>query len=281
MTAGLPVPAGLEPVVVAVAPNGAARTRDDHPALPLGPEELAACAAACREAGAAMLHLHVRDRDGRHTLDPDAYRAALAAIRLAVGEAMIVQITTEAGGRYGPSEQMAAVRAVRPEAVSLAVRELVPDEGREREAAAFLAWLAAERIVPQYILYGPDDLARFRALRRRGIVPGRRPFVLFVLGRYAANRESDPRDVLPFLVPPPEPEEFTWAVCAFGRREAACALAAAALGGHPRVGFENNLYLADGRLAPDNAALVAQLVDGLRLTGRLVADAAAARALLT
>jgi uncharacterized protein (DUF849 family) len=223
----------------------------------------------------------VRDRRGRHTLDPDACRAAIAAVHGAVGDRMVVQLSTEARGTYSPAEQMAVVRAVRPEAVSLAVRELVPDEGSEHEAAAFFAWLEAERIAPQYILYSPDDLARFRVLRRRGVVPGRRPFVLFVLGRYAADRESDPRDLLPFLAPAPgEEEELAWAVCAFGRLEAACVLAAAALGGHARVGFENNLLLADGRTAPDNAALVTQLVAGLRAMGRPVADAAAARALL-
>jgi 3-keto-5-aminohexanoate cleavage enzyme len=267
--------------IVAVAPNGAARGRADHPALPITPGELAACAAACLEAGAAMIHLHVRDREGRHTLDPDAYREAIAAIRRAVGERVIVQMTTEAAGVYRPAEQVAAVRAVRPEAVSLAIRELVPDAAAEREAAAFLAWLAAERITPQYILYDAEDLARFRALRRRGVIPGERPFALFVLGRYTANRQSDPRDLLPFLDPAPGAEELLWAVCAFGRAEAACLLAAAAFGGHCRVGFENNLLLADGRTAPDNAALVAQLVGGLRAIGREVADAAAARALLT
>ena len=59
------------PLVVAAAPNGARRTEADHPALPLGPDELAREAAACREAGATVPHLHVRDAAGRHSLDPE------------------------------------------------------------------------------------------------------------------------------------------------------------------------------------------------------------------
>ena len=70
-------------------------------------------------------------------------------------------------------------------------------------------------------------------------------------------------------------------MCAFGRREAACALTAAALGGHIRVGFENNLHLPDGTTAPDNAALVRVVAEGVTMLGRGLADAGAARALLT
>jgi uncharacterized protein (DUF849 family) len=82
-----------------VAPNGARKTKADHPALPIGPAELAATAAACRDAGAAAIHLHVRDEAGGHSLDAGRYREATAEVRAAIGEAMIVQITTEAVGR--------------------------------------------------------------------------------------------------------------------------------------------------------------------------------------
>src|SRR5688572_22904819 len=112
---------------IAVAPNGGRRGKADHPALPIGPRELASTAAACLEAGAAMIHVHVRDRDGGHLLDADAYRETTNAIRDAVGERLVIQVTSESVGRYQPAEQMAVVRATRPEAVSLALRELVPD----------------------------------------------------------------------------------------------------------------------------------------------------------
>jgi len=158
---------------------------------------------------------------------------------------------------------------------------MIANAEAEREAAAFLAWLAAERILPQYILYAPDEIARYRDLRARGVIPGERHFLLFVLGRHGSG-ESAPRDLLPFVMArdadPSDPSP--WAACAFGARESACAMTAAALGGHVRVGFENNLRLADGRLAPDNAALVAQARDGAAILGREIASAATARDML-
>ena len=66
-------------VVVTVAPNGGRKTKADHPALPLTADELARTAAECLERGASMIHLHVRDAEGRHSLDPEAYRATIAA----------------------------------------------------------------------------------------------------------------------------------------------------------------------------------------------------------
>ncbi len=267
------------PLVIAVAPNGARRVRADHQALPITPAEIAESAARCLEAGACMIHMHVRDRDGGHTLDTDAYRAATAAVRDAVGDDLIIQVTSEAVGLYLPEEQMAMVHEVRPEAVSMAIRELVPDEAHEAPAADFFAWLLRENIMPQYIVYSADEVARFADLRRRGVIPGDGVFVLYVLGRYKEGQVSEPIDLLPFL-------EVTgsmachWAMCAFGPREGACAMMVTALGGHARVGFENNRYMNSGALAPDNAALVAQVAEGARLVHRPVADADAARQLL-
>lgn len=273
-----------QPLVIMVAPNGARRGKGDHPALPITPDELAREAAACREAGAGMLHLHVRDGEGRHTLSASAYRAAIEAIEASVGDALVIQVTSEAVGRYAPAEQMAMVREVRPECVSLALREIVPDESHERVAGEFLAWLWRERVVPQYILYSATDISRYRDLCRRGIVPGTCHFLLFVLGRYSADQQSAPADLLPFLT---AAEGYgivaagsRWAMCAFGAREGACAAAAAALGGDARVGFENNFHLADGTVAADNAALVAQLKDIAPSLHRRVVDGGQARDLL-
>ncbi|MDZ5650260.1 3-keto-5-aminohexanoate cleavage protein [Nitrospirillum sp. BR 11828] len=272
-----------DPVILTVAPNGARRLKTDHPAIPLDPAEIAQDAAACLEAGAAMVHMHVRDAQGRHLLDADAYAAATRAVRDAVGDRLVIQVTTEAAGLYHPPHQMAVIRALKPEAVSLAIRELAPDSAHEKDAADFFAWLARERIMVQTILYSRDDLLRWHDLRRRGVVPEVPHFLLYVLGRYTAGQVSDPRDLLPFLEPVADaPNDNTgdvpWAVCAFGRRENACVLTATGLGGHVRVGFENNLHLPDGTLAPDNAALVAAAAQGGRLMGRPPATADDVRA---
>ena len=96
-----PAPADWQPLVLAVAPNGARKTKADHPALPIGPEELAETAKACAGAGASMIHLHVRDAEGQHSLDVGRYLAATEAIRAAVGEDLVIQIlNTEAQSGY-------------------------------------------------------------------------------------------------------------------------------------------------------------------------------------
>jgi uncharacterized protein (DUF849 family) len=255
------------PVAIAVAPNGGRRTKADHPGLPMTPGELALTASECLDAGAAMIHLHVRDRHGRHILDPDAYRAATSAIRQAVGDRMVVQITSEALGLYEPDVQMDVVRQTRPEAVSLALRELAPAEQAEPAFTAFLAWLKRERILPQIILYDPQDVRRLVDMQRRGLIPSEKIPVLYVLGRYAETQQSAPTDLLPFLAPD-MPRFGSFMVCAFGRDEAACVSAAALLGGDARVGFENNLHLPDGSIAPSNAALVNNVARFLHAAGR-------------
>ncbi|MCG8350021.1 MAG: 3-keto-5-aminohexanoate cleavage protein [Chloroflexales bacterium] len=267
-----------EPMLVMVAPNGARKTKADHPRVPITPAELAATAASCLAAGAAAIHLHVRDQNDAHTLDTTAYQAAITAIRDRVGERMIIQVTTEAVGIYSPEQQMAMVQELKPEAVSLALRELLPDAAAERAAAAFLGWLLRERIWPQYILYSVEDIARFHDLRAREVIPGDTPSVLFVLGRYTIGQQSVPVDLLPFLSSWNQPQ-VSWSVCAFGVREAACALSAATLGGHIRVGFENNTLRADGTPARDNAELVSTIASPASLAGRTLLDAAAARQL--
>ncbi|SFP95932.1 3-keto-5-aminohexanoate cleavage protein [Ralstonia sp. NFACC01] len=266
------------PIAIAVAPNGARKTHADHPALPITPDELAACARQCVEAGAAMLHLHVRRPDGTHSLEPGDYRPAIAAVQGAVGDALVIQITTEAVGIYTPEQQMASVRVLQPETISAALRELVPDAAYEAEAARFFGELAATRTAIQYILYSADDVARYRDLRTRGVLPDTPHWVLFVLGRYSAGQRSDPTDLLPFLQAWADGGDVTanvpWAMCAFGPREAECALTAALLGGHARLGFENNMALPDGSTAPDNAALVTNLRRHLDALHRPLASAA-------
>jgi 3-keto-5-aminohexanoate cleavage enzyme len=253
-------------VVLAVAPNGGRKTKADCPALPLSADELARTAAECLERGASMIHLHVRDAEGRHCLDPEAYRATIASICQAVGDRLVLQITSESIGRYSPAEQRAAVLRTNPEAVSLALRELAPEGADEKDFGAFLGKLKQMRIWPQIILYTPAEAERLGAMLKEGLIPFDKLSVLYVLGRFALTRTALPRDLLPFLAPG-MPRFESWSVCAFGRRETACVTAAALLGGHARVGFENNLALPDGARAGSNAELVGAAAHALEAVG--------------
>ena len=195
-------------IVLAVAPNGGRKTKTDHPALPLTASELARTAAECLERGASMIHLHVRDAEGRHCLDPEAYRAAIASICEAVGDRLVLQITSELIGRYSPAEQRAAVLKTNPEAVSLALRELAPGEADEKDFGDFLGKLRQMRIWPQIILYTPAEAERLGAMLKQGLIPFDKLAVLYVLGRFSLTRTALPRDLLPFLAPEAPRFEF-------------------------------------------------------------------------
>ena len=264
-----------QPLIITSAPNGAYKQRSDHAQLPLTPESLALTAKSCLDAGASMLHLHIRDAQGGHSLDVDGYRQAQQAVRAAVGQEMVLQITSEAAKVYQAPAQIAMVRELRPEAVSVGLREVDQSAIGEAGLSDFFGWLAREKVMTQVIVYDVADLQRWQDLRARGVVPEAPWFLLFVLGRYSAGQTSSPNDLVPFVHAHTGGEP--WAVCAFGKTEHACVSAAAALGGHVRVGFENNLYLKDGSLAPDNRALVAQAADAAHSLGRPLATAAQIR----
>jgi 3-keto-5-aminohexanoate cleavage enzyme len=263
------------PLLITVAPNGAYKQRPDHAALPLTSAELGQTAKQCLDAGAAMIHMHIRDAQGRHSLDVQGYRDAQQAVKAAVGDDMIIQVTSEAARVYKAPEQIAMVTALQPEAVSVGLREVDRPEIGDAGLAQFFGWLAKERVMTQVIVYDVADLQRWQALRAQGVVPDAPWSLLFVLGRYSVGQTSEPRDLLPFVMAHTGNEP--WSMCAFGAGEHACATTAAALGGHVRVGFENNLLLNNGQVAPDNAALVRQVADSARVLGRSLCTAQQAR----
>jgi Uncharacterized conserved protein len=269
----------MTPFAIAVAPNGARRSKADHPRLPMTAAETARDAAEALEGGAAMIHLHVRDRNGAHTLDIDLYREAIAAVRAAVGDRLVVQITTEAVGRFTWREQIAVIDAVRPESVSIALREILPETGGDERAVAGL-FARMERVgtLPQIIIYEAGELRRLADLFTRGILPAERIGILAVAGRYSESgaRESELDTYLGAGL-----ALHPWMMCAFGPQEAAFMARACRHGGHARVGFENNLWLPDGSLAGSNAALVAATAEACAASGRPLATADDLRSIWT
>lgn len=261
------------PAIICAAINGARRTPADHPALPVTPEGILREAQACQKAGAAMLHLHVRDGDRRHSLDGGLYAEALAALE---DLDMVIQITTEAVGRYAPEAQAECLVRLTPAQASVSVREIARDAA---VAARLYRDADAAGTEIQHILYDDADLQQLKAWQAAGVVPSSRLNLLFVLGRYQPAEPARAQDLPDRLRG--MPADSLWSVCAFGQSEAACAAMAFALGGHVRVGFENNLHLPDGRLAPDNAALVTNAAALARTIGVRPATPAETRAILS
>lgn len=238
---------------IMVAPNGARRTKADHPALPVSIADTVETARLCRAVGADALHLHVRDAKGGHTLDSGLYREALAEMAIRV-PGMPVQITTEAVGLYDVPAQLHCLTTVQPRWASIAVRETARDMAL---APKLYAACAEQNTRVQHIVYDAADVALLLDWQGQGIVQRGQGDILVVLGRYTEGQVSSPNDLAPFLaVLPPA---AAWMVCAFGPNEHACLAAAAAKGAGVRVGFENSMTNAAGQVHADNAASVAAL----------------------
>jgi len=247
---------------IMVAPNGAYKTKVDHPQLPTTIEEIVETAAACQKAGADGLHAHVRDGSGKHVLDAGLYRELLDECGRKL-PGFYVQITTEAVGLYSPAQQDALVRALKPDAVSVALREMV-QSGGEKSARDFYHWANETGIEVQHILYSGAEIDQLAACRKRGIVPSGILCILMVLGRHAKEQQSVCEDLQPFLGAFDRNfntlDAVDWSVCAFGRGESDCLVEAAQSGGKVRVGFENSLWNRDGSMADDNAERVKEIV---------------------
>lgn len=248
------------PCLIIVAPNGARKSKLDHPALPITPVEIAEDVALCVASGASMVHLHARTETGRHSLEIEDNQAVMRAVKDKVGDNIVIQLTTEAVGIYQPEQQMALIRALKPEAASFSLAELIPDSSHETQASEFFHWVAAENIIAQYIVYSAEQLAYYLDLRKRGLLPANKHHLLLVLGRYHKQQESDPSDLDPFINLIKQLDNIRWAVCAFGKKEQDCLIAAAKLGGDIRIGFENNLFSNTGELAQNNAAQVEEMM---------------------
>lgn len=259
-----------QPFLVAVAPNGARRSKSDLPQLPLSAEELASTALQSLEAGAAMIHLHVRDENGKHSILPEHYQPALERVAERVDGSMVIQVTSESAGVFTRQQQMRAMREVNAESMSIAIRELVPDEAAYEDAAVFFRELVDRQVMVQYILYSPDEVDRYHQLIRDGVIPRARNLVLFVLGRYDGAEAEAPS--LSAYVDRNE-SASPWMCCAFGARELSATREAALLGGHARVGFENNTSLPSGSTAGSNSQLVALTAQYASCADRSLANA--------
>jgi len=271
-------PSTSQPVIIMVAPNGARLTQTDHSQLPVTTEDIAKTALDCMNAGASVMHMHVRNDLEKHTLDVARYRDALIAVGEVTENRLLVQVTTEAVGQYTPRQQMDLVQDLRPEFFSIAISELIPDQNDEAAAKDFLKECDQSGIAYQLIIYSTDDLGRLENLHGQSGL--KCPELLFVLGRYTDAQHSSPGMIRPFLEKLSKgslQNHVGWGVCAFGAEETDCLSAAMKQGGHIRVGFENNRLHADGTIARDNAERVSKMVQIASKIGRNVASPEYAR----
>lgn len=265
------------PVILTCALVGAELNRDSAPYLPLTPEEIAVAAADACSAGAAIVHLHVRDEFGRPTCRMDVFQDTIEKIRARCD--VIVQVST--GGAIGDSEEDRMLPLeVGPEMASLTPGSVNFGDDVFVNPRPFVLALAqrmkAKHIKPEIEVFDTAMLEAGAALVEAGMVEGPPHFdlVLGVPGALAATERN-----LDFLIGG-LPPGATWSLAAMGRRQFAMLALALEKGGHGRVGMEDNLYLEKGVLAKSNAELVAKASKMAAELGRPVASPDEARALL-
>jgi 3-keto-5-aminohexanoate cleavage enzyme len=265
-----------EPLIITVAAVGAELEPETTPHLPITPEQLGETAARCQAAGASIIHVHCRDDEGRNTSDVDRFRQALEAIRAKSG--LIVQFTT--GGAIGMSvEERAAPLGLRPEMATLTCGTVnFGDDVFENSfpiMRGLLREIARHGVVPELEIFDAGHVANARRLEREGLIafPRHFDFVLGVPGGLDATVRN-----LTFLVDS-LPANCSWSVAGIGREQLPMAVSAIAMGGHVRVGLEDNIYYSKGRLAT-NDELVARVVRIAGEMGRSVATPDQAREIL-
>ena len=246
---------------IMVAPNGARKTTQDHPAVPVTDQELLDTAVACFDAGARALHAHIRTNEQVHLLDVERYETLIQSLGERLPE-LQVQVTSEAAGIYESNAQIDLLSRLKAPWVSVAIREILRSQEPQTLQPFFQQLLDKSRV--QFILYDADDFQTLTSLVEREIIRTESLEVLYVLGRYSTNQESTPDQLDPFLEfrdrTPTHVKPAREMICAFGRGQIPCLLRAASEGMDLRIGFENGVWLPDGEIAEGNAALVAALV---------------------
>ena len=250
---------------IIVAPNGARKTKQDNPNIPLTDTEIIEEVIACRDAGAAMVHLHCRDNQGVHSLDINLKKHLYKCVKQAVGGSMIVQLTTEAVGIYHPEQQKHLIKSVKPEAASFALRELVSEKTHPNDSQTFFRWVTEQGIISQIILYDQSDISRYFQLLKQDILPSQNQHVLIVLGRYKNSHDPTPEDLVNLELEQFHQRNIRVAICAFGRQEHHCLTHALKQGLDARIGFENNHLGLDGKPAVNNAQQVINLKESDKL----------------
>jgi 3-keto-5-aminohexanoate cleavage enzyme len=273
----LVTPPGVEDVVLTAAIVGAELTRSETGYLPLTPQEVADEAARCREAGAAIIHLHVRDDQGKNTQSRERFAQVIEAVRRQCD--CIVQAST--GGAVGMSiDERAGPLACAPEMATLNCGTInfgdtvfVNSRADIRKLAGMIRAAGA---IPELECYEVGHVEEALRLAAEGAIgtPLHFQFVLGVRGAIPAREEvvHFMRSLLP--------SDATWGVAAVGRWQQPMTELAMRLGGHARVGLEDNIFLSKGVLAEGSAPLVSRAAAYARSIGRQPLDPAGARRVL-
>ncbi len=287
----------LPKVIITCAITGNLTRPEQSPYLPITPQQIADSALEAAEAGAAIAHIHVRDPEtGRPSMEIELYREVMDRIR-ARNSSLIINLTTGPGGRFVPSEadpkvagpgttliapekRVEHVELLRPDICTLDLNTMnsggqvvINTPGNVRKMAGRIR---AAGVMPELELFDSGDCHLARDLIAEGVLQAP-PLCTLVLGvKYGFNASPETLLYARGLLPPGS----IWTGFGIGRSEFPMVAQAWLLGGHVRVGMEDNLYLSKGVLAKTNAELVTHAANILKHLGAAIAAPAEARAML-
>lgn len=267
------------PVIITAALTGSRITKEQTPAIPITPAEIAAEGVAAWRAGAAVLHIHVRDAAGSGAQDMDAFRRVTEVLR-AETDAVLCLTTSGIPGRNLPVAERLAPLALRPEMASFDAGTIRMDAGMFVNEPGFLDALAdearAQGVKLELECFTHEMIAAALRYHAGGRIPAPLHFQFVTGTRYGMPATAAALVAAVAMLP----EGSTWSVIGVGRAQTPMAMLALAMGGHVRVGLEDNIYYRYRELARGNAQLVERVVRLADEIERPVADAAQARRLL-
>lgn len=267
----------MNKLIITAAMIGAEVTRQDHPGIPISPKEIAEAAYECYKAGASIIHLHVRKPDGTPTQDMAIFKEAMELIKEKCN--VIIQVST--GGAVGMTaeERIAPVR-LGPEMATLTTGSVNFGEdvflNTPRDVELFARAMREHGVKPEIEIFDTGMIATANRLVKNGLLVSPLHFDM-VMG-VPGGIEGTPKNLLNLVES--LPADATWTVAGIGRAELPLGVMAIILGGHVRVGFEDNIYYSRGVLAESNAQLVARIARISGEIGREVASPDEARKIL-
>lgn len=271
----------MTPCIICVAITGSLPTKANNPAVPTTITEQIDSACAAFEAGASIVHVHVRNDDETPSSDPEKFKQFQEGMSKACPE-MIIQFST--GGRSGAGKQRGGMLPLCPDMASLTVgSNNFPNRVYDNDPA-LISWLAEEmrryNIKPELEVFDLSHLFKAAEMLQSGEILGK-PYMQFVMG--VKNAMPADRAVFDFYIKTAKRlfgEDVMWCAAGIGAQQIIINEWCISAGGHARTGLEDNIRLDKHRLAPSNAALVKRVTDLCARYERPVANASQARQML-
>ena len=271
-----------QPCIITVAITGSLPRKKDNPAVPISVSEQVESTHEAFEAGATLVHLHVRNDDESPTSAPERFAEVLSGIRRHC-PGIVTQVST--GGRSGAGRERGGMLHLKPDMASLATGSVNFPTRVYDNAPDLVEWLATEMaahgVKPEVEAFDLSMIFQAVAMHRAGKLYGGPLHIQFVMG--VKNAMPVDREAFEFYVKTLRrlAPEATWTGAGIGRDQRTLQKWSLELGGHCRTGLEDNVRLDRDTLAPSNAALVRQVAELCAQYGRRPATAAEARTLLS